>query len=78
MTVIWIVAGIVVGQALIGVVLWRVMNTFRVYAESLLSTNQQNIDIRLRLAKQDSNIAYLAREILRGRKGDPPHTENIA
>lgn len=62
---------IVLGQGLIAVVLWRVMKTFGVYAESLLYTHQQNLEIRLKLAEQENDIA--AREVLR--KYPLPKTE---
>lgn len=54
---------IVIGQALIAVVLWKIMKTFGIYAESLLYTHQQNLEIRKNLATQEAEIA--AREILR-------------
>lgn len=60
---IWVAVGIVLGQAIVAVVLWKVMKTFGIYAESLLYTHQQNIDIRLRLAQQENDHA--AREALR-------------
>lgn len=56
---IWIAVGIVLGQAIIAVVLWKVMKTFGIYAESLLYTHQQNVDIRLRLAQQENDRAAI-------------------
>lgn len=55
--------GIVIGQGIIAVILWKVMRTFGIYAESLLYTHQQNLEIRRNLASQENDIA--AREALR-------------
>lgn len=57
---------IVIGQALIAVVLWKIMKTFGIYAESLLYTHQQNLEIRKNLATQENEIA--TRELLRRSK----------
>lgn len=56
---IWIAVGIVLGQAIIALVLWKVMKTFGIYAESLLYTHHQNVDIRLRLAQQENDRAAI-------------------
>lgn len=55
----------VIGEALIAVVLWKVMKTFGIYAESLLYTHQQNLEIRKNLAIQENEITI--REITRKR-----------
>lgn len=54
---------IVIGQGLIAFVLWKVMKTFGIYAESLLYTHQQNLEIRKNLASQENDVA--AREVIR-------------
>jgi hypothetical protein len=59
----WVAITIVLGQGLIAVVFLRILKTFGVYAESLLYTHQQNLEIRKNLAQQENDIA--AREILR-------------
>ena len=60
---IWVAATIVLGQGFIAIVLWKIMKTFGIYAESLLYTHQQNLEIRKNLASQEADIA--AREVLR-------------
>lgn len=45
------------GQGLIALVLLKVMKTFGVYAESLLYTHQQNLQIRINLAKMENDLA---------------------
>lgn len=67
----WVAIAIVCGQGLIAVVFLRILKTFGVYAESLLYTHQQNLEIRKNLAQQENDIA--AREILR--KYTPPNKE---
>lgn len=61
----WVAIAIVVGQGLIAIVFLRILKTFGVYAESLLYTHQQNLEIRKNLARQENDIA--TREILRRR-----------
>lgn len=63
---IWVAVTIVIGQGVIALVLWKVMKTFGIYAESLLYTHQQNLEIRKNLAMQESEIAI--REITRKRE----------
>lgn len=58
-----VAVAIVIGQALIAVVLWKVMKTFGIYAESLLYTHQQNLEIRKNLAVQENEITI--REVTR-------------
>ena len=62
-----VAVAIVLGQALIAIVLLKVMRTFGIYAESLLYTHQQNIEIRKHLAEQQNDIAM--QEILRRQEG---------
>lgn len=57
---------IVIGQGIIALVLWKVMRTFGIYAESLLYTHQQNLEIRKNIATLENDIA--SREILRRSK----------
>lgn len=58
-----VAVAIVIGQGLIAVVLWKVMRTFGIYAESLLYTHHQNLEIRKNLAMQENDVA--SREVLR-------------
>ena len=51
---IWVAALLLVGQGLIAIVLLRIMTTFGVYAESLLATHHQNVEIRKNLAIQEN------------------------
>lgn len=55
--------GIVIGQGVIALILWKVMKTFGIYAESLLYTHQQNLEIRKNMAIAENEMA--AAEILR-------------
>ena len=67
-----VAVAMLIGQGLIALVLWKVMKTFGVYAESLLYTHQQNLQIRQHLAEQENDIA--AREALK--KYPLPKQEN--
>ena len=58
-----VAVAIVLGQMLIALVLWKVMRTFGIYAESLLYTHHQNLEIRKNMATQENDIA--AREVLK-------------
>lgn len=51
---IWVAASLLVGQGLIAAVLLRIMKTFGIYAETLLATHRQNVEIRKNLAIQDN------------------------
>lgn len=75
----WVAVSLIIAQGLIVIVLLRIMRTFGVYAETLLSTHRQNLKIRENLAIQEND--YATREILHThrRKDDPlPELENQA
>lgn len=52
-----IAGAIVIGQGILLLIAIRLLRTFGVYAEMLMETHKQNIQIRLNLATQENEMA---------------------
>jgi hypothetical protein len=57
MTELWIAGILLIGQGLVAFTLLRITRTFGVYAEKLLATHYQNVQIRKNLAIQENEEA---------------------
>lgn len=58
---IWLAAILLIGQALVALTLLRITRTFGIYAERLMSTHAENVELRKNLAIQQNEeaISYL-------------------